>query len=82
MKTISKILIAAAIAASPAIAADGAALEAQFKKLDTNSDGTLSLDEYKAGPEGVKDLAKAEAKFKKLDTNSDGVLSLDEYKAQ
>jgi Ca2+-binding EF-hand superfamily protein len=82
MKSISKILLAVAIAATPAIAEDAAALEAAFKKLDTNTDGSLSLDEFKASPEGVKDPAKAEAKFKKLDTNTDGSLSLDEYKAQ
>lgn len=82
MKSISKILAIVAIAVTPAIAADAAALEAAFKKLDTNTDGTLSLDEYKASPEGVKDPEKAQRAFKKLDTDTDGTVSLDEYKAQ
>ena len=37
---------------------------AVFKKKDTNGDGSLSLDEYKAG---AKDAAKAEESFKKKD---------------
>lgn len=52
-----------------------------FKKLDTNSDGSLSLDELKASHKGKKDPAKAEAAFKKMDTDSSGGLSLDEFKA-
>jgi len=52
-----------------------------FKKLDANGDGTVSLDEYKAGPMGKKDPAKAEEKFKKMDTDSDGKLTLEEFKA-
>ena len=52
-----------------------------FKKLDTNGDGFLSLDEFKAGPMGQKDPAKAEEIFKKMDTNSDGKVSLEEFKA-
>lgn len=86
MKTVSATLIAltlgVAITTVPAIAADAAALEAAFKKLDTNTDGTLSLDEFKASPEGVKDPEKAQKQFKKLDANTDGTLSLDEFKAQ
>jgi len=52
-----------------------------FKKLDTNNDGVLSLEEFKAGPLGKKDPAKAEEIFKKLDTNNDGKLTLEEFKA-
>ena len=53
-----------------------------FKKLDANSDVSLSMDEFKAGPMGKKDPAKAEEIFKKLDKNSDGKLSLEEWKAR
>jgi Ca2+-binding EF-hand superfamily protein len=52
-----------------------------FKKLDTNGDGKISLDEFKAGPMGKKDPAKAEEMFKKKDTDGDGFLSLEEFSA-
>ncbi len=52
--------------------------EAAFKKLDSNSDGSVSLDEFKAGPLGKKDPAKAEEIFKKRDKDSDGKLSKEE----
>lgn len=49
-----------------------------FSELDTNQDGKLSLDEYKAGFPNDPD---AEKEFKALDTNGDGFLSIDEYQA-
>ena len=49
-----------------------------FSELDTDHDGRLSLDEYKAG---FPDVADVEEEFKALDTNGDGMLSIDEYKA-
>ncbi|HSI14479.1 MAG TPA: EF-hand domain-containing protein [Chthoniobacter sp.] len=52
-----------------------------FKKLDTNGDGKISLDEFKAGPQGKKDPAKAEEIFKKKDKDGDGFLSLEEFSA-
>lgn len=55
--------------------------EEVFKKLDTNGDGSVSLDEFKAGPRAQKDPSKAEEIFKKIDANSDGKLSLEEFKA-
>ena len=65
----------------PGKGGDRPSAEDAFKKLDTNSDGTLSLDEFKAGPRGKKDPAKAEEAFKKLDKDSDGKLTLEEFKA-
>jgi Ca2+-binding EF-hand superfamily protein len=50
-----------------------------FKKLDSNGDGSISLDEYKAGPAGKKDATKAEESFKKHDKDGDGKLSLEEF---
>lgn len=58
----------------------------QFKKLDSNSDGKLSLDEFKAmfeakatskGKKGGPDPFKL---FAQLDANSDNSLSLTEFK--
>ena len=52
-----------------------------FKKLDTNNDGVISLDEFKAGPRAQKEPDKAEAAFKKMDKDGDGKLTLEEFKA-
>ncbi len=52
-----------------------------FKKLDTNGDGKVSLEEFKAGPAGKKDPAKAEEIFKKKDKDGDGFLTLEEFSA-
>ncbi len=52
-----------------------------FKKLDTNNDGSLSLDEFKAGPRAQKEPDKAEAAFKKMDKDNDGKLTLEEFKS-
>lgn len=51
--------------------------EEAFKRMDTNNDNSLSLDEFKAKK---KDPAKAEEMFKKRDKNGDGQLTLDEMK--
>jgi len=55
--------------------------EAVFKKLDTNNDGALSLEEFKAGKRAQQDPTKAEGVFKQIDKNNDGQISLDEFKA-
>lgn len=49
-----------------------------FSELDKDSDGRLSLKEYKAGFPGVTDI---EEEFKALDINGDGYLSISEYKS-
>ena len=52
-----------------------------FHKLDTNGDGALSLEEFKAGPAGQKNPAMAEEYFNKLDKNGDGKVTLEELTA-
>ena len=47
-----------------------------FTKKDTNSDGFLTLDEYKAGLKGQDTL---DARFKSFDKNGDGKLTREEF---
>jgi len=67
--------------------------EEMFKKFDTNHDGVLSLDEFKAGHENMRAMQEErmkehaemrgqhmEDRFKQLDKNGDGVLTKDEVK--
>ena len=52
--------------------------EQEFKRLDTNGDGKLTMAEYAAGKTGDA-KTKAEEEFKSLDANGDGSLNLEEY---
>lgn len=52
-----------------------------FKKLDTNGDGALSVDEFKNGLSAQTNSAAVEEYFTKLDSNGDGTVSLMEYTA-
>jgi Ca2+-binding EF-hand superfamily protein len=82
--TRSLFLSAVALASlnSMACAAPNKAADPQknFSKKDTNSDGFLTLDEYKTGLKD-KQLKNADKKFKKSDTSGDGKLTFDEFKA-
>ena len=75
-------VLALAATASVAHAAPGKAVDPQkiFTKKDANSDGFLTLDEYKSGMKD-KALENADKRFKKIDTDGDGKLSFDEFKA-
>jgi Ca2+-binding EF-hand superfamily protein len=53
--------------------------EQRFNKLDSNHDGTLTLDEFKAGRLGQRDPAKAEEVFNRMDKKHNGKVTLDEY---
>ena len=60
-------------------------MRTEFLAEDSNSDGRVSLEEFKAyhkrseGWLGAYDEAKTEGEFGKLDHNGDGFLMLDEY---
>jgi Ca2+-binding EF-hand superfamily protein len=62
-------------------------LNANFKSMDTNGDGTLSAAELQAAESKVQQQriaqvrARVEAEFNKLDTNHDGQLSKAEFMA-
>jgi N-acetylgalactosamine-6-sulfatase len=47
-----------------------------FSRWDTDKDGSLTLDEYKAGLKGQEGL---EARFKHFDKDGDGKLTLEEF---
>ena len=51
-----------------------------FEKLDTDSSGSISLEEFKASPMAKRNEAKAEEIFKKIDADSDGSVTLEEFK--
>lgn len=55
--------------------------EEVFKKMDKNSDGKLSEEEF-IGKKKDKALERAKAQFKKLDKDGDGSCSLEEFKAR
>ena len=55
--------------------------EQVFKKMDTNADNSLSLEEFKAGPRAKKSPDKADQIFKKMDSDSSGGVSLEEFKS-
>jgi Ca2+-binding EF-hand superfamily protein len=85
------ILCARASAASPELPAPTAKPpranpEAVFKRIDTNGDGKISREEFKAFIEKSLKGKKSDKPelidklFDRLDTNGDGYLSLDEFK--
>lgn len=53
-----------------------------FAKLDANSDGSLSKEEFMASPQAKKDAAKAEKAFGGKDKDKDGKISKEEFTAQ
>ena len=75
-------LAIAAAAVGPACAEEKKAPDPEkiFARKDADKDGSLTLEEFKAGlkPEVAE---KADKRFGKLDANGDGKLSLDEFKA-
>ena len=58
----------------------GAPAEKHFKKKDTNGDGKLTLEEFKAGMPAERS-ARADKVFARFDKNGDGSVTLEEFKA-
>jgi Ca2+-binding EF-hand superfamily protein len=96
--TLSFAALASAQNAPPAQGKDGnrqsSSPAERFTRYDTNKDGKLSLDEYKAGRTAVagqrsgaqggtstQAQEKPEDRFAKYDTNKDGSVSREEYLA-
>ncbi len=55
--------------------------EMMFKKMDTDSNGSVSLEEFKATPRAQKNPDMAGEIYGKMDSDSDGSVTLDEFKA-
>lgn len=88
MRILCSLSVAGVLAAAPNATAKpkGDKLEALFKKLDTNGDGTLSKEEFakiserRKNGEGKGKGKGAERLYDKLDTKGDGKLTLDEFR--
>lgn len=57
------------------------ALEEVFAKLDADSDGNITLEEFKAAPRPQGNGPQAEEIFVKIDADSDGNITFEEFKA-
>ena len=66
-------------AGGSALAAPDKSQDTRFSKMDRNSDGKLTLDEFKG--RNSKNADKKSQRFKKLDADSDGSVTLAEFKA-
>jgi len=71
------VVVSAAVAAEGKKGPDPAKV---FARKDTNTDGALTLEEFKAGMKD-KALDNADKRFRKIDADSDGKLTLEEFKA-
>ena len=52
-----------------------------FAKMDANSDGSVSKEEFMATPQAKKDAAKAEKGFAGKDKDGDGKITKEEFTA-
>lgn len=57
-------------------------MEADFKKIDTNNNGSVSLDEFKAAAPPVRASDTPDALLAQLDGNKDGKVSAEEYRVR
>ncbi len=68
-------------ALADAAAAEQKQMEADFKKLDTNHDNSLSLAEFKAAAPALRPRQTADQMLAELDANKDGKVSAAEYRS-
>jgi len=54
---------------------------AAFAKMDANTDGAVTKEEFMASPKAQKDPEKAAKKFTKMDADANGSVNLDEFQA-
>lgn len=89
LKYITLTALAASFASTASFADDekkpepkkgGGDMAARFDKLDSNSDGKLSLDELKAGMKKKPEMAEKMMKAK--DKDKDGMLTKEEFTAK
>jgi Ca2+-binding EF-hand superfamily protein len=82
MKWAVALMVAGGLGLASASAADKPAPtpEDMFKRLDKDSDGKLSAEEF-VGKKTGEDADKAKKLFAKMDKNSDGSVDLEEFKA-
>jgi hypothetical protein len=83
---ITLVVVATSVLLLPARAEEGADKPkadpaAAFAKMDANTDGAVTKEEFMASPKAQKDPEKAAKKFTKMDADANGSLSLDEFKA-
>lgn len=86
MKVITTLLSVLALASVVNAAEEGAKKPKAdpakaFAKLDSNSDGSISKEEWAASPQAKKDAAKADKAFAGRDKDKDGKLSKEEFTA-
>lgn len=68
------------LAGSVAFGGPGDVDDKKFKEMDTNGDGSLSLQEY-VGDKTGDEATTARGEFTKADSNGDGKLTMEECKA-
>lgn len=68
-----------AISAITVLAADATMKKADFSKIDTDGDGSITLAEYKAYVKQYPASGMTEASFQEMDRDSNGVVTLQEW---